>query len=73
MAKREVKKGVCSFCTNEYPYKEMYVVNMPMHRIADGTTRDIYRTICCEKCIDKKATKERILGIHETPKTTNKK
>lgn len=73
MAKREVKKGVCSFCTNDYPYKEMYVVNMPMHRLADGTTRDIYRTICCEKCIDKKTTKERILGIHEAPKTTNKK
>ena len=46
----------------------MYTVNMPMHRFEDGSTRDVYRTICCEKCIDKKATKERILGIHEEPK-----
>jgi hypothetical protein len=68
MAKREIKKGVCSFCINSYPYKEMYTVNMPMHRFEDGSTRDVYRTICCEKCIDKKATKERILGIHEEPK-----
>ncbi len=67
MAKRQIKKGVCSFCLNEYPQKEMYVVSMPMHRLEDGTTHGIYRTICCEKCIDKKNTKERILNIHESP------
>lgn len=71
MAKREIKKEVCSFCINSYPYKEMYTVNMPMHRFEDGSTRDVYRTICCEKCIDKKTTKERILGIHEEPKEKN--
>jgi hypothetical protein len=42
---------------------------MPMHRFADGSTRDIYRTICCPKCINKKDTKERILGISEEPKS----
>ena len=71
MAKREIKKGVCSFCLNESPYKEMYTVDMPMHRFADGSTRDIYRTICCPKCINKKDTKERILGISEEPKSKN--
>jgi hypothetical protein len=69
MAKREIKKGVCSFCLAESPYKEMYTVRMPMHTFADGSTRDVYQTICCSKCINKKDTKERILEISEEPKS----
>jgi len=68
MAKREIKKGICSFCIKDFPYNEMYSVEMPMHTLPDGSTKGIYRTVCCEKCIDKKSTKERILGISQKPK-----
>jgi hypothetical protein len=43
-----------------------------MHILPNGETQGIYRTPCCEKCIDKKSTKERILGITEEPKAKKK-
>ena len=63
MAKRKIRTTVCSFCLREYPDKELYTVRLPMHRGEDGTTRGEYRTPCCNKCVDLKETKERILGI----------
>jgi hypothetical protein len=69
MAKREVKKGICSFCLSEHSYKDLYTVELPMHRLPNGKTQGIYRTPCCKKCIEKKDTKERILGVVEEPKS----
>lgn len=43
-----------------------------MHRLPNGETRGVYRTPCCDKCIDKKTTKERIFGISEEPKAKKK-
>jgi hypothetical protein len=65
MAKKEVKKTVCSFCIDLFPDKELYIVTMPMHRLPDGGYRDTYRTPCCTKCLEK--SKDRYLSIHEEP------
>lgn len=73
MAKRQIKYTICSFCVESFPDKEMFTVRLPMHRLTDGTTRGEYRTPCCKKCIGKEETKERILGIHESPKEAKSK
>lgn len=72
MAKREIKQSICSFCLGQHPYPDLYTVELPMHRLPNGETKGIYRTPCCDKCIDKKTTKERILGIVEEPKAKKK-
>jgi len=72
MAKREIKQSICSFCLVQHPHTEFYIVDLPMHRLPNGETQGIYRTPCCEKCIDKKSTKEKILGIVEEPKAKKK-
>jgi hypothetical protein len=72
MAKKEIKQSICSFCLAQHPHNEFYTVELPMHRLPNGETRGVYRTPCCEKCIDKKTTKERIFGISEEPKAKKK-
>ena len=36
MAKTKSKTTVCSFCLGDFPTKELYVVEMPMHRLPEG-------------------------------------
>lgn len=72
MAKKETKHSICSFCLAQLPHTEFFIVELPMHRLPNGETKGIYRTPCCEKCIDKKATLEKIIQITEQPKAKNK-
>jgi len=73
MAKRKIRETICSFCIDSFPDNEMYIVVLPMHRMNDGSTRGEYYTPCCEKCIKKESTKERILRIKDEPKSSKPK
>ncbi len=66
MAKTKSKTTVCSFCLGDFPTKELYVVEMPMHRLPEGGHVGEYRTPCCTKCLGKE--KDRYLNIHSDPK-----
>jgi hypothetical protein len=68
MAKGKTKTTVCSFCLNDIPNKELYVVALPMHRLPEGGYTGEYRTSICGKCISKE--KDRYLRIHEEPKSS---
>lgn len=70
MAKTKTKTTICSFCLNDIPNKDLYVVVLPMHRLQEGGYIGEYLTPCCEKCTTKD--KDRYLRIHEDSKSTKK-
>lgn len=70
MAKRILKEVICSFCIKSFIESELYIVQLPMHRFADGSYTGEYGTPCCKSCIDLKSTKKRILSISDIPRNT---
>lgn len=49
MAKK-TRIEICNSCLDDFPYKELYIVNRVMHRTV-GESSGFYRTTYCEKCI----------------------
>lgn len=66
MAKKEIRRTICSFCIDSFPTRELYTVIMPMHKLQDGSHRGEYKTFSCEKCLPKN--KDRYLSVSENPK-----
>lgn len=64
--KTKTKTTVCSFCLNDIPNKELYVVVLPMHRLPNGEYNGEYRTPCCGKCTKKESGK--YLRVLDSPK-----
>lgn len=50
MAKRKPRVSICSGCIEEFPEKEMYLVERYVNRV-NPDPKNIYYTPYCKKCI----------------------